>query len=323
MQKDIRKHVRKCPTCQQLKLKTKKYGHLPEKEAECIPWEKLCVDLIGPYSIPNKSKPKEFRTLWCITMIDPVTGWVEIKDIDNKYAYNVANVVEITWLSRYSWPKVIYFDRGTEFMAEFSQMIRKDYDKKKKSITTRNPLANAIIEPIHQTIGNMLRTFQLYDRDDIDLDNPWSRFLAAIMFGLRATYHTTTQATPMQLVYNKFAIVNSKFQADWKFIKERKQKIIAVNNAKVNSKRLKQTYHVRDKIMLTSATGPKHRGSLYEDPYNILQVNQNGTVKIQKSRYTDIVNIRQISPYTEEEETLMHDHYRLSHDLNYISPHAS
>jgi hypothetical protein len=30
---------------------SKKYGHLPIKEAEADPWEKLCVDLIGPYTI--------------------------------------------------------------------------------------------------------------------------------------------------------------------------------------------------------------------------------------------------------------------------------
>ena len=97
MQKDIRHFVKRCSVCQQLKLRTRKYGHLPEKEAECVPWEKLCVDLIGPYTIPNKSKSKKPRTLWCVTMIDPATGWVEIEDIENKYAYNLANVVETTW----------------------------------------------------------------------------------------------------------------------------------------------------------------------------------------------------------------------------------
>jgi len=66
-----------CPTCQKTK-KIKKYGLIPEKEAEAIPWEKLCVDLIGPYKITNKNNNQEL-TLWCLTMIDPATGWVEIK----------------------------------------------------------------------------------------------------------------------------------------------------------------------------------------------------------------------------------------------------
>ena len=46
------------------------------------------------------------------------------------------------------------FDRGTEFMAEFSKMCQNDYGLKRKPITTRNPHSNAIIKRIHQTIGN-------------------------------------------------------------------------------------------------------------------------------------------------------------------------
>ena len=51
------------------------------------------------------------------------------------------------------------YDRGKEFMAEFAQMIQKDYGIKKKGITTRNPQANAIVERIHQTLARK------YDQD--------------------------------------------------------------------------------------------------------------------------------------------------------------
>ena len=79
MHKDIENHCKKCKKCQLSKKKHTKYGHLPPKEAEAIPWDKLCVDCIGPYKIPvnNKDKPfkkKDIRTLNCFTMIDPATG---------------------------------------------------------------------------------------------------------------------------------------------------------------------------------------------------------------------------------------------------------
>ena len=45
-----------------------------------------------------------------------------------------------------------------------------DYGVKVKPITTRNPQANAIVERVHQTIGNMIRTLELYDNDGIDDD---------------------------------------------------------------------------------------------------------------------------------------------------------
>ena len=67
----------------------------------------------------------------------------------------------------------------------------------------RNPQANAILERIHQTIGNIIQTFELYDNDELDEEDPFAGVLAATIFAMRATYHTTTQATPSQLVFGE------------------------------------------------------------------------------------------------------------------------
>ena len=79
-------------------------------------------------------------------------------------------------------------------MAEFSKMVKNDYGIKPKPITTRNPQANIIIERVHQTIENILRTFNVKDIDDED---PWVGIFAATMFAIRATFHTTLRASPM------------------------------------------------------------------------------------------------------------------------------
>ena len=47
---------KKFPTCQRAKTTNHKYGKLPPKQAETNPWDTLCVDLIGPYTIPQKGK---------------------------------------------------------------------------------------------------------------------------------------------------------------------------------------------------------------------------------------------------------------------------
>ena len=64
------------------------------------------MDLIGPYTIPTKN-PKEPLELWAVTMIDPATGWFEMAPIEEKTAVNIANKVEINWLTRYPWPTKI------------------------------------------------------------------------------------------------------------------------------------------------------------------------------------------------------------------------
>jgi len=48
--------VSTCISCQKNKRRHKKYGHLPEKLAETTQWDRLCVDLIGPYTIRQKGQ---------------------------------------------------------------------------------------------------------------------------------------------------------------------------------------------------------------------------------------------------------------------------
>lgn len=50
--------------------------------------------------------------------------------------------------------------------------------------------------------------------------------------------------------------------------------------------------------MIQRATIAKHGDPDHEGTFTFLQVNQNGTLQIQKSSYSDVVNIRQVFPYT-------------------------
>ena len=52
----IRKEVTNCDTCQHPKLPNRKYGKLPDKLAEEIPWNNIYADIIGPYVIRIKVK---------------------------------------------------------------------------------------------------------------------------------------------------------------------------------------------------------------------------------------------------------------------------
>mgnify|MGYP003331710574 CR=1 FL=1 len=223
MREDIRQAVKKCHICQTTKQASSNFGHIPLKQNKGQPWETLCVDLIGPYKIPRKGsdkngKKKKDLTLWCVTMIDPVTGWFEMAKIKTKSADVIANVIELTWLNRYPWPTEVVLDRGREFMAEFSKMVCNDYGVTKRSITTQNPQANGIIERIHQTIGNMIQTFCIH-KTDLDKEDPWSGILGAVMFATRYTIHSKNRATPAQQVFGREAILNVKHKADWACIK--------------------------------------------------------------------------------------------------------
>ena len=65
--------------------------------------------------------------------------------------------VENNWLVRYPKPIKIVTDQDPEFSTEFSSMCSKNGIKNSTS-TSRNPQGKSLIERIHQTIGQVLRT---------------------------------------------------------------------------------------------------------------------------------------------------------------------
>ena len=87
MRDDIRRYVKTCRKCQLCKASPiRKYGKLPAKEAEpAVPWNRVNVDLIGPYSVKVKGT-RETIELRAMTMIDPTTGWFEVKEIEEPTA---------------------------------------------------------------------------------------------------------------------------------------------------------------------------------------------------------------------------------------------
>ena len=107
----VRKELTNCDTCQHTKLSNIKYGKLPVKYPEKMPWNKLFVDIIRSYLIQIK-KQKEYLNLKAVTMIYPVTGWFEVTQYKNERVMEIANLVEITWLSRYPRPMDITYDQG-------------------------------------------------------------------------------------------------------------------------------------------------------------------------------------------------------------------
>ena len=299
MRKDIQSICSRCAACQLHKPKNLKLGHLPPKLPDEIPWERLCIDLIGPYTI--STNPSNESTLHCLTMIDPTAGWLEIAQIPAKSADEIANVLEMTWLTRYPWPTEIIMDRGTEFRAEVERLIRDEYGLRRKVITTRNPQANAMVERAHQTIHNLISTQNIQTRDDL-VGGDWKGILLAVGFAMRATVHTTTRATPMQLVFHRDAIQNIHFQADWKYIKERRQKTILQNNVRENAKQAPHQYSVNDTVMILQNPNRKYGTAKYRGPYVVTRVNDNGTVRLRHSTATSGTvhqtwNIWNIYPY--------------------------
>ncbi len=61
------------------KKQNAKYGKLTTKLVVLKPWETLCVDLIGPYTLRGKEGTE--IDFMCLTMIDPASSWFETVEL--------------------------------------------------------------------------------------------------------------------------------------------------------------------------------------------------------------------------------------------------
>ena len=318
--KGLRKSVldvcKKCDICQRTKVSPLKIGKIPaKKNIAIVPWHTLCIDLIGPYSIgkdvtsvrtiKGKRVTKVIRkapVLWCLTMIDPATGWLEIVRVDDRSSMEAANELEMTWFNRYPLPTEVILDRGKEFMGEVIRMMKEDYNVQRKPITVRNPQANSILERCHKTLNNHLRTIQMHQKTNDELLENFDGYIAAVAKAINSTVHTTLNATPTQLVFRRDAFLPVAFEADWNYIAERKQRLIVQNNKRENAKRRDHTYSVGDQVMIRHDPNRKHGDDTYKGPYPLTKVNDNGTVQLRKTTPSGgsvlvTWNIRNLRPY--------------------------
>jgi hypothetical protein len=117
-------------------------GPFYQGPSKTFPWECLCVDLIGPYTLKGKDNLQiDFMAL---TMIDPASSWFEIAELPiverlcqqtvnskelliadetfDKTSERLAKLGNNTWLCRYPRCRHLIYDNGSEFKLLFKYL---------------------------------------------------------------------------------------------------------------------------------------------------------------------------------------------------------
>ncbi len=180
MRTTIQSLTESCKSCQINKRRWQKYWHLPPKTVYTVPWECLCVDLIGPYTLKGKDNLQiDFMAL---TMINHISSWFKIAELPvvkrlrrqavngkelliadeifDKTSEPIAKLGNKTWLCRYPRCHHLIYDNGSEFKLHFEYLCE-SYGIKHKPTMVKNPWANGILERVHQVLGQMLCTAEL------------------------------------------------------------------------------------------------------------------------------------------------------------------
>jgi hypothetical protein len=126
-------------------------------------------------------------------MCDSATGWCEVAEIRNKTSEGTARILDQTWFCRYPRPKRCISVNGNEFLGKEFQELLQSYGVKSVAPTVKT--RKLILLNVHQTLGNMLRSHELEDRN-FDYQDPWSQILANCAWAIQSTLHNVLNATP-------------------------------------------------------------------------------------------------------------------------------
>ena len=106
--------------------------------------------------------------------------------------------------------------QGKEFIGhEFRKFLfEKEYMITAKASKDGNTTSKAILEWIHQVLGNIVQHFNV-QQTYVDENDPWTGILDAGAFVIRLTTSRQKGYSPGQLVFFRNMILPIKYRVDW------------------------------------------------------------------------------------------------------------
>ena len=104
----------------------------------------------------EKEKITKTVKIWALVMIDEGSGWPEIIAIQNKYAEEIAKIVDDQWLNRYPHPSYCIHDNGGRLIGKRFKEMLKSYGVLPKLTTVRNPQSDGVHERMHLVLCEIL-----------------------------------------------------------------------------------------------------------------------------------------------------------------------
>ncbi|KAL7477264.1 hypothetical protein ACHAW6_004570, partial [Cyclotella cf. meneghiniana] len=210
-------------------------------------------------------------------MVDACTNWTELALIPTASSRVVATQFDMNWLCRYPRPTEVGYDNGKEFTGEEFQELLLSYDITAKPTTVKNPTAQALVERLHLTLGDQLRT-SIYSIDNWHEDV--NHLLQSCAWAIRTTVPSNTPHNPSQLVFGMDMIFRQQTKIDWQLLKRQRRNQAIANNKKENKNRVPHDYKVGDLVLIVQKSYERKRKAKIntptEGPFPIIRTHSNG-----------------------------------------------
>ena len=156
---------------------------------------------------------------------------------------------------------------------------------------------------MHLTMADMLRTmtFKVADAKEGTWRTKVDAALQAIAWALRATVSAGIKYSPTNMALGRDMILHQEIQVNWNTIQNYRENKAQIDNNWENNKRRDYVYEVGTKCWIVKNKFERdHKlDKPAEGPFEILKVYQNGTVRLNRNRYEETINIRRLKPFHE------------------------
>jgi hypothetical protein len=125
-------------------------------------------------------------------------------------------------------------------------------------------------------------------------------FLTNAAWAVCSIYLTVPKTIPGAEIFGRGMLFDLPFLADWSKIEECRQKQTDKNTVKENSGHIDWDYQRGDKVLVIKYGILRKSESWYDrEPWTIMSVHTNVTIRIQCLTKSERLNIRRVTPYFE------------------------
>ena len=190
MRADLKKQIRKCGICQQMKHETcHPAGVLQPLPSPNKPWAAVSMDFVG-------GLPKSQRLDVVMVGVDRLTKYVYFIGLSHPYsAAKVAALFAQNVLKLHGMPTSIVSDRDSVFTAKFWAELFKLQGVQLAMSSAYHPQTDGQTEVVNKSLKHYLRSFSA------DRPTEWAEWLYLAEFWFNTIYHTTTKMTPYEALY--------------------------------------------------------------------------------------------------------------------------
>lgn len=181
---DIRKYVQACEVCKASKAPNATLTPtLGNSKPAKLPWELISIDWVGPMT-----RSKKGNTV-LLVIVDWITKFVIAEPFRSANAQQMVVFLEGYVFLRFSTPRIIVSDSGSQFLSQVFQALLKRYHVLHMKTAFYTPMCNAA-ERTNRTLITCVRS--LLDGDQRE----WDVHLQQVVCAINTTKHDTLGCSP-------------------------------------------------------------------------------------------------------------------------------